>query len=82
MRHPETRTIRKNDVVAVMFSPINIYLRRCGKENYGKEKKLCSIRDGTRLIVDAAVANEFGLDIELKRLEESGYDSAGVCTED
>lgn len=57
------------DTVAVIYSgadSVSIDLRASGKQFYGTEKPLVYFNpEGTELIVDRAVADEFGLDIVL-----------------
>lgn len=65
----QTKKINK-DVVAVAFDPSEILLRKSGKEFFGKEEFLVRIR-GNKVIVDAAVANKFGLTIETQLTDGS-----------
>jgi hypothetical protein len=57
----DTRKINEN-TVAVAFNPQDIMLRPSGKQYYGQEKTLATIK-GNKLIIDCAVADEFGIDI-------------------
>ena len=60
----QTKKINK-DVVAVAFDPSEILLRKSGREFIGKEEFLIRIR-GNEVIIDAAVANKFGLTVETR----------------
>lgn len=57
----DTHKINK-DTVAVAFQPEEILLRPSGKQFYGQEQQLAIIK-GNQLIIDCAVADEFGIDI-------------------
>lgn len=59
----QTKKIRK-DLVAVSFDPTKIMLRNSGKQYYGKERMLVRLV-GDTLIVDEAVAKEFGILIKV-----------------
>lgn len=63
-----TKKINKN-VVAVIYSGVDapcIALRPSGKQYYGTETQLVGFNaEGTELIIDRAVADEYGIDIVL-----------------
>ena len=67
----QTKTISK-EAVAVATEPTEILLRRHGKKEFGHEKKLCFISgDGKTLQINKAVAEAFGLSIEIQKEEEN-----------
>lgn len=62
----QTKTIRKNEAVAVAFAPTEIMVRAAGRENYGKEEFLCQIVNGNTLLIDNTVAEKFEIGIKVK----------------
>lgn len=61
-----TNSIRKGECVAVCRNAGEIYVRSSGKAQYGHESPLCTIEDGTKLVINAATAKRFGLTIEIR----------------
>lgn len=59
----QTRKINK-DIVAVAFEPTEILVRKSGRDYYGSEAPLAKIKEG-KLLVNAKVAKDFGIDIEV-----------------
>lgn len=60
----DTKKVPGTDgVVAVSFDgPIEIYLRKSGRANFGKEERLVNVEDG-KLFIDRDTAKKFGLEI-------------------
>ena len=54
-----------NDLCAVSSDPTEIMVRPSGSQYFGKEKALVML-NGNKLIVDSAVAKEFGIAILTK----------------
>lgn len=54
-----------NDLCAVSSDPTEIMVRPSGRQYFGKEKTLVKL-NGNKLIVDSAVAKEFGIAILTK----------------
>lgn len=58
----QTRRIG-NGLCAVSFYPNEIMVRRCGKENFGKEKRVVKL-DGNAIYIYDDVASDFGISVE------------------
>lgn len=54
-----------DDIVAVAGNPMEIFLRKSGKAYYGTEKPLVMLQ-GTKLVLNRATAEIFGIEIEIK----------------
>lgn len=54
-----------NDLCAVAFEPTEIMVRQSGRQYFGKEKTLVKL-NANKLIVDSAIAKEFGIEILTK----------------
>lgn len=54
-----------SDLCAVAFDPTEIMVRQSGRQYFGKEKILVKL-NGNKMMVDSAVAKEFGIEILTK----------------
>ena len=60
----QTTKISKN-LVAVTFDSKEILLRESGRAYFGKEKPVVTI-ESDRIVINKAVADQFGLTIEIR----------------